>query len=1201
MKPLLLAIGGLHSFKDVQVVDFKSLTETGLFGIFGPTGSGKSTILDAITLALYGQVARAGARNQGILNHGEERVFVAFTFQLSTTSGVKQYRVERVYRRTGSHTVSLYRARLVVIDVAGETVLAEKSAVTGAVEDLLGLSGDDFTRAVVLPQGKFAEFLSLKPKERRQMLQRIFSLQEFGDSFVQKLKIRLDKTRRQQENLWGEQEGLGDASHKVLAEIKESLSHTKNLFVDVKKEKDVLEKSFSQIQHVWQLQQQLIVIEDELEELTKLQGKMEEQMKRLALHQKAQQAMPFLHEEKRMLEAYHKAKENWVTSEEAYKRVDILVQKTKTEQDFVIEARKRKEPLLLEQKTQLIQAVRYEQECIALQKNLKEVHETECDILRRKGPLEEQISLLGNKKAKLERKIEVQGKVLQHSKVDVQYRRKVSAIVEALQAYQDAQKKIDTLKFQMQEKEQYVDREEAKYLTAKGFLDQWQKNLEQLQKKELEYLNSAPDTDTDIHQAAILLEKKRSHFKELCLCQQECKKAEQMMQHNQAVYEQQNALALREKQALKVRKEHWEKAKETVAAEQKSMEEALWQTISRDLAAGLKSGEPCPICGSLVHPRPFQGDEGHLKVSQREKKLQQAKALENKMRDEYEKMQVNAAAALARAGGLWEALQKAKEIWQEKRMQYKQLAEIWQDSTLEECKAKLESEEKRYKERMQALDAWKQRGSDIQLKRQEAQLRCNEARVSVARAEEGYKNAQNGLLESKEKEKAIQIELKQKFVVLENMRGEVEIRSIMKEQQRIELLDLRYGKWLEKRNITEKEGINLSKQLSFYIQKRDMILQELAQVKMQEEKIKQRLDIWQQEIYTITLGNSASKAMQDVEQQLMVLRNAENQTVERSSKAVLQKGEAAKELAVNRQAYTLAKENLNLVQEQLKQVLEQTGFSNEEEVLRGFLAPGDQEHQLYKEIESYQEQKRATEQRKKWLTDQLQGRVLTAEAWQAWQNKVLAAQQKYEQVLQEQGAVEKEYEKVLSNHMRWRKIEKNLKKIKEDLHDLELLEKLFRGNAFVEYLAEEQLASVARDASVRLGKMTHYRYALEVDSEGGFIVRDDGNGGVKRPVSTLSGGEIFVTSLSLALALSAQIQLKGCYPLEFFFLDEGFGTLDPELLEAVITSLEQLRQENLTIGVISHVAHLKNRMPRRLLVQPAGLAGEGSRLYFEMS
>ena len=164
-----------------------------------------------------------------------------------------------------------------------------------------------------------------------------------------------------------------------------------------------------------------------------------------------------------------------------------------------------------------------------------------------------------------------------------------------------------------------------------------------------------------------------------------------------------------------------------------------------------------------------------------------------------------------------------------------------------------------------------------------------------------------------------------------------------------------------------------------------------------------------------------------------------------------------------------------------------------------------------------------------------------------------------------------------------------------------MLEKLFRGNAFVEYLAEEQLGNVALDASVRLGRITGYRYALEVDSEGGFVMRDDGNGGVKRPVSTLSGGEIFITSLSLALALSAQLQLKGRYPLEFFFLDEGFGTLDPELLETVMTALEQLRQEHLTIGIISHVPELKNRMPRRLVVQPAQLSGDGSRLTFEMA
>jgi exonuclease SbcC len=105
--------------------------------------------------------------------------------------------------------------------------------------------------------------------------------------------------------------------------------------------------------------------------------------------------------------------------------------------------------------------------------------------------------------------------------------------------------------------------------------------------------------------------------------------------------------------------------------------------------------------------------------------------------------------------------------------------------------------------------------------------------------------------------------------------------------------------------------------------------------------------------------------------------------------------------------------------------------------------------------------------------------------------------------------------------------------------------------------------------------------------DGGFLVGDNFNGGNTRGVHTLSGGETFLVSLSLALALSAEICAKSLRPIEFFFLDEGFGTLDERLVDTVMDSLEKLRGAHFAIGIISHVEELKHRVDKKLTVLKA--------------
>ncbi len=101
---------------------------------------------------------------------------------------------------------------------------------------------------------------------------------------------------------------------------------------------------------------------------------------------------------------------------------------------------------------------------------------------------------------------------------------------------------------------------------------------------------------------------------------------------------------------------------------------------------------------------------------------------------------------------------------------------------------------------------------------------------------------------------------------------------------------------------------------------------------------------------------------------------------------------------------------------------------------------------------------------------------------------------------------------------------------------------------------------------------------------------------MRRDCSSLSGGETFLTSLALALALSTKIQLKGDTSMEFFFLDEGFGTLDVETLDTAMTALENLHTENLSVGIISHVEEIKNRVPIKLMVSSPEPGVSGSKV-----
>jgi exonuclease SbcC len=144
--------------------------------------------------------------------------------------------------------------------------------------------------------------------------------------------------------------------------------------------------------------------------------------------------------------------------------------------------------------------------------------------------------------------------------------------------------------------------------------------------------------------------------------------------------------------------------------------------------------------------------------------------------------------------------------------------------------------------------------------------------------------------------------------------------------------------------------------------------------------------------------------------------------------------------------------------------------------------------------------------------------------------------------------------------------------------NLKELERLFSGKGFVRYVSSIYLRELCNTANKRFRILTKNSLSLEIDDSNTFWVVDYLNGGKKRLLKTLSGGQTFQASLCLALALAEKVKALNQADQSFFFLDEGFGALDKNSLRVVFETLKALRHENRVVGIISHVEELQQEV-----------------------
>lgn len=245
MIPLQLIIEGIYSYQERQTIDFTELTAAGLFGIFGQVGSGKSSILEAISYALYGETERLNARDRrayNMLNLKSNHAYVAFDF---INFENLRFRAEREFRRNSKNFGDVKPVSSAFYEwKAGVWVPREHTN----AEQIVGLSYENFKRTIIIPQGQFKEFLELGAKDRTEMMKEIFNLHRYD---LQDKTSRLArKNQSELDVLQGKLSGFDDVTQERIDTLKEDAEQQTGRLVSVRKEQEAVSEDFQRMKSV---------------------------------------------------------------------------------------------------------------------------------------------------------------------------------------------------------------------------------------------------------------------------------------------------------------------------------------------------------------------------------------------------------------------------------------------------------------------------------------------------------------------------------------------------------------------------------------------------------------------------------------------------------------------------------------------------------------------------------------------------------------------------------------------------------------------------------------------------------------------------------------------------------------------------------------------------------------------------------------
>ncbi|MPM11191.1 Chromosome partition protein Smc [bioreactor metagenome] len=1175
MRPIKLELSGLNSYIDKATVDFEKLTDRGLFGIFGNTGSGKSTILDAITIAMYGNISR---NTKEFINSSCDKAIISYEFEIGSKNTKRRYKVDRTIVRTNTGTKTSY-ARLVEIkNDETETVLADKVGdVNTKVTQIVGLTANDFTRSVVLPQGKFNDFLKLTGSERRDMLERIFNLEKYGRGLIDKVRKRKNLQNQSLRDITSKLSQYDGVNEQVYDGIEKELEELKELEKIKNNEFESAQQKYTESNEIYEKQVQKENYEKRKKELDLKNQEIRDKAVQLENAINAEKINPYIFEVQKLDK---KINEDSSHSEILEKKLDILSKELLLSKNKYEEAYQNKNenmPKLSEEKTKLQRSFQLEEELVNLDKELKEIKEKGTSLNKEKDILEKEKLDLESKKDIITKSVKDLESKISKLKISADLKQKIFLAYEyekenntisnersaKLDRLDEISKNLDDVNLKIK----YVQRDKN---LVESKLNELQIHQDCLNKK-------SPGENEDIVSKTEYVTSLR--LKIDIIKENEAKKDELQSDLNK-ILEQKHHV----ERELVVLNDRLDSTKRHVDDLEKEVDKLRYLNLALELRKELKENMPCPVCGSRHHEnleKVNQDEQIAFTKSKLEKLKQEEHLIKNNIDDLNSKNSEYVSAEKIKLKEMEEVKSKIGEL------------------KSSELSSRLDEESKKLEILKINVQRWQQDKEDTDNKLKKLKEEKNLIEKEELKLQENINTYKKLSKELKEEIEVIDVKLKKVKEEYIGLKAVVKIQDlgskvieINKNEKTIEDLNKQHQEVAQTKDNIENEIKNYQESLH----KTELELMKAREIYTEKRKVREEK---YNDIIAITKGESSKYLLESLELSINKLIKQEESTKKKLEEQKIEYDKYSTEKSNIDGRLKIAKEQFESQSDLLNQLLIDYKFESIYAVKRALLEP-DQKRRLHDEITEYDEEQKILTLKIEGLIEYLCGRTVKPEVFEELKNKIYNLKVEVGTIAKDIGAKQNTLNTLRESIEKVKELNKELKVVQHSVDLLEDLDKIVQGNRFVEYVATNQLKYIALEASKRLGGITKGRYALEIDSTLNFVMRDNFNGGQRRSVDTLSGGETFLTSLSLALALSSQIQLKGSAPLEFFFLDEGFGSLDNELLEVVMESLEKLHSDKLSVGIISHVEELKNRVPIKLVVSPSE-AGSGSKVKIEYS